>query len=435
MGRDQRVQDNWALLHAAELAEAHSLPLSVVFCLPPPAAGSPSTGPGSTLREYGFMLKGLREVSTELAALRVPFCLLHGGSPPELLSQFCAQHEVAVVVADYSPLREPRGWKEALIAARPATPVLEVDAHNVVPVWVASDKREVGARTIRKKITEKLPQWLVDIPALPPRAAADPQPPAGLAAAAAAMDWVALEAGLQLDRAVAEVDWCKPGAAAAPSLSTRAHDPTRLHPHILQAPPRRSPPSTRFATSGSSCLPTSATTRTSPRARICLRTSTLGSSPRSGWRYASSSTPRRGPTASPLSWRSRSFGASSRTTSATTRLWEAPTTTPLGLAAAPRTWPPPFAPPKSLSPRPLPSHSPPMIRSTVQRAGRERALSCTRRTSASTCTLSNSWRGRRRTRICGTPRSGSSQRAARCTASCACIGQRRFSSGPLRRPR
>uniref|UniRef100_A0A7S3TGV0 Deoxyribodipyrimidine photo-lyase n=2 Tax=Emiliania huxleyi TaxID=2903 RepID=A0A7S3TGV0_EMIHU len=215
MGRDQRVQDNWALLHAAELAEAHSLPLSVVFCLPPPAAGSPSTGPGSTLREYGFMLKGLREVSTELAALRVPFCLLHGGSPPELLSQFCAQHEVAVVVADYSPLREPRGWKEALIAARPATPVLEVDAHNVVPVWVASDKREVGARTIRKKITEKLPQWLVDIPALPPRAAADPQPPAGLAAAAAAMDWVALEAGLQLDRAVAEVDWCKPGAAAA----------------------------------------------------------------------------------------------------------------------------------------------------------------------------------------------------------------------------
>ena len=139
MGRDQRVQDNWALLHAAELAEAYSLPLSVVFCLPPPAAGSPSTGPGSTLREYGFMLKGLREVSTELAALRVPFCLLHGSSPPELLSQFCAQHEVAAVVADYSPLREPRGWKEALIAARPATPVLEVDAHNG-PASIAPDR-------------------------------------------------------------------------------------------------------------------------------------------------------------------------------------------------------------------------------------------------------------------------------------------------------
>ena len=30
MGRDARVQDNWALLHAAELAAKHGLPLSVV---------------------------------------------------------------------------------------------------------------------------------------------------------------------------------------------------------------------------------------------------------------------------------------------------------------------------------------------------------------------------------------------------------------------
>jgi len=42
--------------------------------------------------------------------------------------------------------------------------VVQVDAHNIVPVWVASDKQEVGARTIRKKITDKLPLWLKDIP-------------------------------------------------------------------------------------------------------------------------------------------------------------------------------------------------------------------------------------------------------------------------------
>lgn len=28
----------------------------------------------------------------------------------------------------------------------------QVDAHNVVPVWMASPKREVGARTLRSKI-------------------------------------------------------------------------------------------------------------------------------------------------------------------------------------------------------------------------------------------------------------------------------------------
>jgi hypothetical protein len=34
-------------------------------------------------------------------------------------------------------------------AALGAVPFHEVDAHNVVPVWSASDKREYGARTIR----------------------------------------------------------------------------------------------------------------------------------------------------------------------------------------------------------------------------------------------------------------------------------------------
>ena len=36
----------------------------------------------------------------------------------------------------------------------------EVDTHNVVPVWEASDKKETGAHTIRKKIHSKLPEYL-----------------------------------------------------------------------------------------------------------------------------------------------------------------------------------------------------------------------------------------------------------------------------------
>lgn len=36
----------------------------------------------------------------------------------------------------------------------------QVDAHNVVPVWVASNKKETAARTIRKKIHSKLPTFL-----------------------------------------------------------------------------------------------------------------------------------------------------------------------------------------------------------------------------------------------------------------------------------
>jgi deoxyribodipyrimidine photo-lyase len=56
-------------------------------------------------------------------------------------------------------------------------PVAEVDAHNVVPVWVASDKREYGARTIRPKIHKHLPEFLREYPAYPQPASWEQQLP------------------------------------------------------------------------------------------------------------------------------------------------------------------------------------------------------------------------------------------------------------------
>ena len=120
MGRDARVQDNWALLHAAELAAKHGLPLSVVYCMPPPS------GPEATLRRYDFLLGGLAEVEAELGGLGVPFRLLRG-APADEVPAFAKRHGVRAIVTDFSPLRAPRGWKEAVAAALPATPLIEVD--------------------------------------------------------------------------------------------------------------------------------------------------------------------------------------------------------------------------------------------------------------------------------------------------------------------
>ena len=53
-----------------------------------------------------------------------------------------------------------------MITHHPLTNKLQVDAHNIVPCWVASDKQEVGARTIRKKITDKLGEFLTEFPPL-----------------------------------------------------------------------------------------------------------------------------------------------------------------------------------------------------------------------------------------------------------------------------
>ena len=114
MSRDQRVRDNWALLYAQELALSLGQPLGVVFCLAPAFLGA-------TLRQYGFMLKGLEEVAGDLADLNLPFFLLTG-EPARELPGFVAHHRVGAVVSDFSPLRLVRGWKTAVAARHQGFP-------------------------------------------------------------------------------------------------------------------------------------------------------------------------------------------------------------------------------------------------------------------------------------------------------------------------
>lgn len=47
--------------------------------------------------------------------------------------------KASLLVTDFSPLRLGVEWRRD-VAAAVSCPVQEVDAHNVVPVWVTSDK-------------------------------------------------------------------------------------------------------------------------------------------------------------------------------------------------------------------------------------------------------------------------------------------------------
>lgn len=158
MWRDRRVQDNWALLHSQKVALQLNVPLHVVCCVPP------SFGE-MTIRHYTFMLEGLKEVAEELAELQISFHLL-AGSPPALLTrQFLSSHQIGLLVADFSPLRQHRAWLEEILAGvREEVSVHQVDSHNIVPVLVTSDKQEFAARTIRPKITKNLSEYLTEFP-------------------------------------------------------------------------------------------------------------------------------------------------------------------------------------------------------------------------------------------------------------------------------
>ncbi|MHB0914341.1 MAG: deoxyribodipyrimidine photo-lyase [Thermoleophilia bacterium] len=175
MSRDQRATDNWALLYARELAMASRQPLAVVFCLVPGYLGARG-------RQYRFMLAGLAETAARLERLNITFHLLRG-DPGEALSRFAAANGAGAVVTDFSPLRLNRSWKRDA-AARLRIPLREVDAHNIVPAWIASDKQEYGAYTIRPKIERLLGDYLEEFPVTRP--VPHPWP-----AAAATVDWEA----------------------------------------------------------------------------------------------------------------------------------------------------------------------------------------------------------------------------------------------------
>lgn len=198
MSRDQRVQDNWALIHAQRLAEEEKLPLHICFCLVVPKSEL------STLRHFGFMLKGLEEVSKECKKLDIQFHLLHGPAG-DVLPGFVSDRGIGAVVTDFSPLREPLKWLDDVKKKLPKDiPFIQVDAHNVVPCWVASPKLEYSARTIRGKITNLLPEFLTGFPLVEKHSYTATR-------TAKSVDWAKTLDSLKIDRTVGEPEWAVPG--------------------------------------------------------------------------------------------------------------------------------------------------------------------------------------------------------------------------------
>lgn len=119
---------------------------------------------------YGkFLLDGLKCVHDELATIQVPFHVVDVDdvevvpTPQDLFSS--RRLKPLLVVTDMSPIRHIRRRTERFARQcndddNDGCPVYQVDAHNVVPVWYASPKREVGARTLRPKISKLVDECL-----------------------------------------------------------------------------------------------------------------------------------------------------------------------------------------------------------------------------------------------------------------------------------
>ncbi|MFZ6022763.1 MAG: deoxyribodipyrimidine photo-lyase [Patescibacteria group bacterium] len=155
MSRDQRVKDNWALFHAQQLALSYKIPLHVVFVQQKEFLQAQE-------RIFEYMKNGLALAAQELFDLNITFEILDG-LPHNELPNYLDKVKATALITDFSPLKIKSDWLKKL-APRVNCSIYVVDAHNIVPPWIASQKQEYAARTFRPKITSYLNEYLSELP-------------------------------------------------------------------------------------------------------------------------------------------------------------------------------------------------------------------------------------------------------------------------------
>jgi deoxyribodipyrimidine photo-lyase len=194
MVRDKRAHDNWALLEAQKIAIEQKVPLLVCFQF----MGSYEK---ANIRQYQFLFEGLKETEKELHKYQIGFTLLKGAAEvqiPKIIDQYVVGH----LVTDFSPLKVYRNRLKKVLS-KVSIPVTQVDAHNIVPVWHASNKKEFAAYTIRPKIKKLLPTFLSEIPKIKKH-------PFYLKNMPTKTDWSFVNS-LEIDYSVKMPDWILPG--------------------------------------------------------------------------------------------------------------------------------------------------------------------------------------------------------------------------------
>ena len=160
MERDMRVIDNWALIEAWQAAQRQNVPFAIVYWYRIDAAYLTPR----TQRLDDRLKQGLKKVSDDAQSLGIPFHCVEGRDDATLIEWFTMQR-IGGIYTDFNPLRDARSMKQN-VANLNRWPLVEVDAHNIVPYFAASDKQEWGAYTLRPKIHRLLPTFLTPYPNL-----------------------------------------------------------------------------------------------------------------------------------------------------------------------------------------------------------------------------------------------------------------------------
>jgi deoxyribodipyrimidine photo-lyase len=152
MRSSQRTEQNHALEYAVQQANELDQRLLVVF-------GLADDHPEANLRHYTFMLEGLKDVQEGLEKRGIKM-VVREGSPERVALD--AGKDASLVITDRGYMRAQKKWREK-VAGEAGCLVTQVESDVVVPVELASEKRETAARTLRPKIQDYLDDFLVGL--------------------------------------------------------------------------------------------------------------------------------------------------------------------------------------------------------------------------------------------------------------------------------
>lgn len=143
MIRDCRIEDNWAVFYAQEQAIKYNQGLIIGFMF---IIDIPN-------RQLQFLLEGLKEIEQKSKKLNIPFTIIKD------INTFISNNKISQIISDFSPLKQILNFKKKINIS-----LIDIDTHNIVPVWITSDKQEYAARTIRPKIIKNLNKFAIEIP-------------------------------------------------------------------------------------------------------------------------------------------------------------------------------------------------------------------------------------------------------------------------------
>ena len=201
MNRDMRLQDNWALLHAYQIAVKYKTEVIICYNLDPQFLGG-------TYRQLDFKIGSLKQLHKDATEKNIAFYTLVD-SNISCVIDFIKKNKVGYVVTDFSPLKIHRKWLKQIVKNF-EIPIDVVDTHNIVPVWHVSDKKEFAAYTIRPKIQKKLKEFLTDFPKLTKQK--------DRIVAFQKINFEEILHNAKINKHITPVEWCKPGELFASKI-------------------------------------------------------------------------------------------------------------------------------------------------------------------------------------------------------------------------